>query len=74
MSIYGECIEHPGREATHAVVFRGGCFQPANDRFGVDKMTVALGDIAFCEECVCHSTAAARNASRAADRYVLLGR
>lgn len=62
MSIYGECIHHVGREATHAVVYKDGRFRPANDRFGADQMTVALGDIVFCEECAAAVSALANDA------------
>ncbi|RJQ07872.1 MAG: hypothetical protein C4558_09105 [Dehalococcoidia bacterium] len=51
MNIYGQCLEHTDREATHAVTFKDGRFEAANDRFGEDSMTVALADIVFCEEC-----------------------
>ncbi len=51
MSLYGRCIGHDDRDATHAVVFKAGGFAPANDRFGEDRMTVALRDIVFCRSC-----------------------
>lgn len=51
MTIFGDCVRLCGREATHAVVFKDGRFQAANDRLGSDMMTVAFGDIVFCAEC-----------------------
>ncbi|GMU40665.1 MAG: hypothetical protein AMXMBFR23_15310 [Chloroflexota bacterium] len=49
-NLYGLCIrcESP---ATHAVVFKCGAFMPANDRGGVDRMTVAIADIVYCLTC-----------------------
>lgn len=65
MSIYGQCLEHADRGATHAVTFKDGRFRAANDRFGTDSMTVALADIVFCEECAA-IVACIANASAAA--------
>lgn len=57
MSIYGTCMNHPGREATHGVVFKNGRFEPANDRFGADAMTVAILDIVYCADCASDASA-----------------
>ena len=51
MSLYGDCIRQDGQDATHAVVMKPGNFAPANDRFGEDRMTVAIRDIVFCRSC-----------------------
>ena len=59
-SFYGSCIQCES-PATHAVVFKCGAFAPANDRGGVDRMTVAIADIVYCLPCAREAAAEANS-------------